>query len=303
MKYSFRSILVLALFFVATVGYSQSFSFRVLANKGDNTVTRNGNSEPLKTGASLFSTDVVTTAAGSYVGLMHKTGKTVELKTPGDHKVAELENKLNTTASSSASRYTDYIMAKLNEDEGGGNYRQNMAVTGAVERAASGSQIQVLLPSSIDVFNPEAIVRWREVEEANNYTVTLKNIFDEVVYTTETDKSMVKLDFNSEELANERLVILNVKVADNEEISSGDYGIKRMIGGDKESVATEVEALKTDLDDTTPLAKIIEASYYEENELLLDALTKYEEAIQLAPEVEDFQDLYEGFIVKYNLGN
>jgi Tfp pilus assembly protein PilF len=60
--------------------------------------------------------------------------------------------------------------------------------------------------------------------------------------------------------------------------------------------------LKADLSSESALGYIIEASYYEDQNLLLDALTKYEQAIKLAPEVQDFQDLYQGFILKYNLG-
>ena len=40
----------------------------------------------------------------------------------------------------------------------------------------------------------------------------------------------------------------------------------------------------------SPLNKIIYASFYEENGLILDALTKYEEAIEMYPEIEDFQE-------------
>lgn len=303
MRPLFSSMVVSALMLAATVSYGQTFSFRVLASKGENQVKRNGQTEALKTGSSLFSGDEIIAVEGSYIGLMHKTGKTYEVKQAGSYPVTDLENKMNTGASSSASRYANYIMAKMNESEGSTNYRQNMAVTGAVERATSSSAIQVLLPNSIDVYNADAIVRWKEIEGAEGYTVTLKNIFDEVVMREETDKSMLKLDFNSDVLASERLVILNVKVTGNDDVASGDYGIKRMTGADAETVSNDIEALRAEVPEDSPLSKLIEASYYEDNNLLLDALTKYEEAITLAPDVQDFQDLYEGFIIKNGLGN
>jgi hypothetical protein len=158
-----------------------------------------------------------------------------------------------------------------------------------------------MLPGSIDIFNSEAIVRWKAVEGAEGYTVTLKNIFDDEVYTIDTDKTSVQLDFSSAELANEKLVILNVKTASGE-IASGDFGIKRLSPDDAVKIAENVEMLKADLSSESALGYIIEASYYEDQNLLLDALTKYEQAIKLAPEVQDFQDLYQGFILKYNLG-
>lgn len=300
MKTNF-SLLTVVLLFVAVASYGQSFSFRVLANKGENKLVRNGATEPLKTGATLFSTDEIVASAGAYIGLMHKSGKTVEVKTAGKYKVGELEKSVNTTVSTSASRYADYVVAKINTQDGGGSYKSNMAVTGAVERAASGSAIQVLLPNSIDIFNPQAIVRWKEIEGAEGYTVTLKNIFEDVVYTAETDKSMVELNFNREGLSNERLLILSVQVK-NSDIKSGEYGIKRVSPDQAKNISENVQIIQADLAQESALGKIIEASYYEDNNLILDALTKYEEAIKLAPEVKDFQDLYEGFIIKYNLG-
>jgi hypothetical protein len=225
----------------------------------------------------------------------------MEVKTAGQYNVGELEKSVNTTVSSSASRYADYVVAKMNTEDGSSSYKQNMAVTGAVERATNSSAIQVMLPGAIDIYNDQAIVRWKAIEGAEGYTVTLKNIFDDVVYTMDTDKTSVELDFGSEELANEKLVILNVKTTGGD-IASGDFGIKRLNPDAAATITENVQLLKADLSSESALGYIIEASYYEEQNLLLDALTKYEQAIKLAPEVQDFQDLYTGFILKYNLG-
>jgi hypothetical protein len=46
---------------------------------------------------------------------------------------------------------------------------------------------------------------------------------------------------------------------------------------------------------------LVYASFFEENGLLLDAMTKYEEAIKMSPEVDDFKELYNGFLIKNNL--
>ena len=59
--------------------------------------------------------------------------------------------------------------------------------------------------------------------------------------------------------------------------------------------------LKSIIAADSPLNKIIYASFYEENGLILDALTKYEEAIKMSPEIQDFQELYENFLIKNGL--
>ena len=95
------------------------------------------------------------------------------------------------------------------------------------------------------------------------------------------------------------LYIFNVKVKDDETIASGDFGIKKVNASDKPQVAENLKLITSEIeDDESPISKLVLAGFYEENSLLLDALTKYEEAIQLSPEVEDFQKLYDDFLVK-----
>ncbi|MEQ8810323.1 MAG: hypothetical protein RIE59_14730, partial [Imperialibacter sp.] len=193
------------------------------------------------------------------------------------------------------------ISAKMNERDGGGNDRSNMKATGAVERALT-SAINVMLPKSVDFYGDNAIVRWKAIGEDNTtYIVTVKNIFDEEVAKIETDQTAYELDFTNPKLAQERLVILNVKVKGDEDMKSSDYGIKRLSNTESAKVNENIKGLKSEVNEETPLNKIIYASFFEENNLVLDALTKYEEAIEMSPEVQDFQDMYQSFLVKNGL--
>lgn len=295
------------LLFLTCTALGQGYIFRVLANKGANQVKRaqSGETQPLKTGATLNSGDEIIASNGAYIGLMHKTGKTIEVRTAGTTKITELEKKLASSQSGVANRYAQFVMNKMNEDDGdvNKNYRRNMKATGAVERATNNASIKVMLPSSIDILNPNAIIRWNGSEDGANYLVTVKNIFDEQIFKAETQKTSIKLNFDDENLANERLVILNVQVKGNDELKSSDYGIKRMSSDDAKAITDNLEVLKSEVSDDSPLNKLIYASFYEENNLLLDALTKYEEAIELSPDVEDFQSLYDDFLIKNGLSN
>lgn len=299
------TFLVLLTFFSSNVS-AQGYEFRVLANKGENQVKKAGASQSiaLKTGATLAKGDQIIAANGAYIGLVHSTGKTTEIRTPGTVKVDELSASLSASASTASSRYANFIANKMDESEGGGNYRSSMKVTGAVERATNSAAIKVMLPNSVDIYGKNAIVRWDAVgEEGVVYVVTVKNIFDEEVAKVETDKTAYELDFTDAKLAQERLVILNVKVKGDDNLKSSDYGIKRLSSAESAKINDTIESLKSEVSEETPLNKIIYASFYEENNLILDALTKYEEAIELSPEVQDFQDMYQSFLVKNGLTN
>lgn len=302
------STTVLMLFLMAAnTAMGQGYVFRVLANKGANQVKRaaDGQTAPLKTGATLKSGDEIIAAGGAYIGLMHKTGRTIEVRNAGVTKIDDLEKKLASAKSTVANRYAQFVMSKMNQDDGdvNKNYRQNLKATGAVERATNNASIKVMLPSSIDVLNPNAIIRWTGVEEGGNYVVSVKNIFDEEIFVAETEKTSININFDDENLANERLVIFNVKLKTNDDVHSSDYGIKRLSPDDAKAINENLNALKAEVSDDSPLNKLIYASFYEENNLILDALTKYEEAINLSPDVEDFQTLYEDFLIKNGLGN
>ena len=298
MKKKVSSVL-LSLALSIGVAFGQGFTFKVLANKGQNKVKKaSGDVVVLKTGALLFEGEELLTSADAYIGLMHKSGKTTELRGEGANKVVDLASKINTKKTSAASRYAQFIAAKMNESDRGG-IRSRSNTTGAVQRGADGS-IQVLLPSSVDVFSSDAVVRWRVpegTEEGTQYVVTIKNIFDEEIFTQETDKNHIDLAFD--EMENESgLYIFTVVQKDNEEVSSGDYGIKKVNASDKPDIAENLTALTEEVAQDSPLSKVVLATFFEENALLLDALTKYEEAIQLSPDVESFRDLYEDFLIK-----
>jgi len=296
---------VLLTFFTSAL-LAQGYEFKVLANKGDNQVKKAGASQAvaLKTGATLLKGDQVIAGEGAYIGLVHSSGKTTEINKPGTVKVDELSATVAAKNTSSASKYANYVAAKMNESEGSGNYRSNMKATGAVERATNSAAIKVMLPNSVDIYGNNAIVRWdAAIVESAVYVVTVKNIFDEEVVKTETDKTSYELDFTNESLAQEKLVIVSVKVKDNDALKSSDYGIKRLSNTETAKVNENIKDLKSEVAEDSPLNKIIYASFFEENNLILDALTKYEEAIQMSPEVQDFQDMYQSFLVKNGLTN
>jgi len=68
-------------------------------------------------------------------------------------------------------------------------------------------------------------------------------------------------------------------------------------------IEEQLSGLSAEVTEETSLNKIVYASFFEENNLHLDALTKYEEAVNLSPEVEDFQMIYDEYVVASVLGN
>lgn len=285
---------------------AQDYVFKVLANKGTNTVSTSGSDwKAVKTGSTLKVGDQVKVGDGSYLGLVHSSGRTYEIKTAGVHKVNDIASALSSNKSSVASKYADFVMNKMNQSEEdiNRNHRNYLSATGAVTRGAN-SPIKLFLPSSVDVYSDQASIKWTEVEDVTDasYKITIYNMFDEVVMEQETADLSTVIDFSDEKLAGERMVIVKVSLSDDETVESSKYAIKRLDLTSNEAIVVELEELEEMTAEETAMNMLIMASFYEQNNLLVDALTYYQKAMDLAPEVDIFRHAYEQFVVSNSLG-
>ncbi|MEM9895210.1 MAG: hypothetical protein AAF789_02465 [Bacteroidota bacterium] len=292
-----KKLLSITTIFVLAIGVSfgQGYAFRVLANKGQNKVKKAGASAavPLKTGATLSAGDELIASKGAYIGLMHKSGKTLEVRTPGTKKVSDLAKLVNTKTTSITSRYAKFLADKMNEKETT-NYRQRLNATGAATRGDDGDIIVSLIKDEASPFIGEnIIIVWDEpegTEEEASYIMTIKDQFDEIIYQVETAETKVNLDFTADQMQAENDVyIIEVSLKGPLDVSSDVYAIQRLTGDDASEYIEGLEALASEVEEESPLGKVIYASYFEEQGLVLDALTALEEAIQMSPEVEDFK--------------
>jgi hypothetical protein len=289
--------LLAVLLFVGNMVFAQGYTFKVLANKGDNKVKSGAEWQSLKTGASLKENDELKVPEGAYLGLVHASGKTLELKEAGNHKVSELAAGINSGGSSVASKYADFVLSKMSAE----SKKNRLSATGAVHRG-SNDAIKVFMPSSVGVYNNLAIVRWDSLQGANTYMVTLKNMFDDVLLSIETNNPNIELDLNNDKLANENVLLLSVVNKNDETIKSGTYAMKKLPKADAEKVEASLNELMSEVDEKSALNKYILAGFYEENSLLVDAMTSYEQAMKLAPEVPSYKEAYVEFLLRNRLG-
>ncbi|MDH5608020.1 MAG: hypothetical protein OEY56_00950 [Cyclobacteriaceae bacterium] len=300
-KSHFFIFVFLLLLSVGTVS-GQGYTFRVLANKGTNQIKKAGTSQglPLKTGATLNIGDELIVGADAYIGLMHSSGKTLEVRATGSQKVADLEKQVAAKNTSVASKYAQFIASKMNED-GSTSVSSRMNATGAVSRAVGDADIIVLLPDmSVDVLGNSAIIEWEPAKDVTDYTVTVQNIFEDVIFTDETSATSIDLNFDEMETEN-GLYLVTVSKKGDAGFSSKKFGLKKVSSDDRADLISNYEGLKSEVSEDSPLSKLIYASFFEENGLFLDAFTKYQEAMRMSPEVPDFKILYDAFMLNYGM--
>lgn len=289
-----RSVtVILALIFVTSFAFGQDYAFKVMANKGSNEVKSGDSWTPLKTGASLKSTDELKLADNAYIGLIHASGKPLEMRQSGSYKVADLAAKVG-GGSSVINKYTDFILSSNAETK-----KNKLSATGAVHRATETAAIKVMLPEKYaDVYNATAVINWDGSKASGPYVIVLKNAFDEQLAKFETPETTYTIDLSEAKLATEVVILVEVSSKNNPKQISKQHMIKKMTGAEKEKVKKEYTAEMGEATEPTALNRYIQAAFYEQHNLLIDAIVEYEAAVKLEP---SYQESYDEFLLRHGL--
>jgi hypothetical protein len=288
------SILLLSALFCNTA-FGQTVVFKVLANKGVNEVKSGDTWTPLKTGSALKDTDEIKISPNCYLGLVHAaTGKPLEIKEPKIYKVTELLARVGTGATV-LQKYTDFILSSNSPEA----KKNRLSATGAVHRGET-LPIHLLLPENqhAALFNNTAVISWENTKVAGPYVLTVMNMFDEPLDQIVTPETSYMVNFSNPKYINQSALIVQVSSkADADEVSKAHL-IKRLSPSEQENIRKSLDEISSELNEPTALNKLILAGFYEENRLLIDAITAYEEAIKLAPDVPSYQEAFDEFLLR-----
>jgi hypothetical protein len=282
------------LFFFYTV-QGQNYAFKVLANKGSNEFRSGDAWQPIKTGATLKESDEIRLVENSYLGLVSSSGKAMELKKPGLVKVSELSKELS-GGSSVVQKYTDFLLSSNSAEA----KKNRLSATGAVHRDIS-APLHLVLPENQHsaIYNSNAVISWEATKVQGPYILTLRNMFDDILDRYETSESSYKVDFSR--FAKENAIIVQVHSKNDTKEVSKQHLIKKLSASENENIRKSLDQIAPELSEPTALNKLILAGFYEENRLLIDAITAYEEAVKLAPDVPSYSEAYEEFLLRNSI--
>ncbi|HET9486754.1 MAG TPA: hypothetical protein VFO54_04945 [Chryseosolibacter sp.] len=285
---------------ISTLLNAQDYAFKVLANKGNNEVKSAGTWQPLKTGASLKKGDEVKLADNSYLGLVHNSGRPLEVKQAGVYPVAALESKVDGGTTSVLNKYTDFILSSNSAEA----QKNRLNATGAVHRdITTGAPIKLALPDNqhAGILNNTAIINWDGSKVAGPYVITVKNMFEDVLDQEETPETSYRIDLGTQKYTGESAILIEVSSKADPKQVSKQHLIKKLSPAEQQALSASLKELVGEVNEETPLNKLILAGFYEKNNLLIDAIFAYEQAIELAPDVPTFQESYEEFLLRNKL--
>jgi hypothetical protein len=283
-----------ALLLTNTTLFAQDYTFRVLANKGLNQFRTENEWLPIKTGQSLKMNDELRITENASIGLVHVSGKPLEEKKAGTYKVADLAARVNTN-SNVLNKYVDFILSS-NSDEAKKN---RLSATGSVHR---GLGIELYLPRNqfANVSKNQVFLNWDESEKGP-FIVRLLNMHDNVLLKVETSENYIYLDLNDSKLANETAILVEIQSKSTGKKTDKGYGLKRLSSSELKRIADSNAEIMKELSDEIALNKLMLASFYEQNKLIVDANTCYGQAITLTPDTPAYRDYYDEFLLRNKL--
>lgn len=288
MKMRFFSIAIALIIY--TTAYSQDYTFKVLVNKGKNEVKSGANWEPVKVGTSLKSADELKVTDNAYVGLIHSSGKPLEVKSAGRYRVADLSAKVGTGASV-LNKYTDFILSSAQKKN------NNLAATGAVHRGVD--NIKVYLPrSSSYVYNDTVSIQWEKDKAMGApYVVTFTSLFGDELHKVETSDNSISINLNDAVFVNENDIMVKV-TSKKDKKESEVHTLRKFSKAEKEKVKSAFADVQAQTAENTALNSLIQAGFFEQNKLLVDAVSAYQKAIKLEPGVQAYQEAYDAFLLR-----
>lgn len=270
---------------------AQDYAFKVLVNKGKNELKSGGSWQQLKVGSSLKSTDELKVSENSYLGLVHITGKPLELKQAGNYKVKDIESRVSGGASV-LNKYTDFILSANTGP------RNNLTATGAVDRGVDNIKVYLPRPEQAVVYGNTVTITWENDPSLKPYEVVFKSMFGDELSTTETNSNSAVINLNDKDFENEDNIIVIVYSKSNRAKASDEYTLKKLSKADKERIRNLYSEIAAQTAEQTAFNKFLIAGFYEENNLLIDAMPYFQEAIKLAPDVQYYKDTYEDFLLR-----
>ena len=291
---------ILITFFIicaSTACFCQDYVFRVMVNKGSNMFKKESETkwQPVKKGISFNIGDWIRIANDAYLGLVHNSGKTTALKNPGVFEISKLASEIGLQKKGIAAKYIEFVFNTIEQKPAVSDNNQVVVTRGGEKR------IHLLLPSNAKALNRIIILTWNPIPGENTYVVTVMGIFEDILIQEETNTNRFTLNMDLAALNQENILIIRVSLKANAEVHSGEHVISTLSNNEIEVLQSELLPLIQEISQESSLDQIILASFYEQQDLLIDAIYCYLEAIQLSPEVADYKEMYDNFMIRNKL--
>lgn len=296
MKNKRFSLAFVLMVFVAQAAFAQQFAFKVLVSKGKNEVKSGGSWQPIKVGTQLQKNDEIRLSPNAYLGLMHHQGKPLELKEAGSHKIASLEEKMKSNEGASViNKYTEFLLSSNNS-------ANTLKATGAVHRGPENIEVYLpTAPSFTVVYGDEVILSWNKLDMKGPFDITLSNPFGDILKELQSPVNSVTINLADRDFQHEDNIMIKIFSKADNKVSPDQLMVKRLSKADKERVKKQLDEFADTTSEEMALNYLLKAGFFESQNLLIDAATAYQKAVNLEPNVPEYKGYFDAFLVRTGL--
>jgi hypothetical protein len=268
--------------------------FKVIACKGKVTLDRTKKTPGV--GSALTAADQLRLEGPSYVGLVHKSGKAIEVKTEGTVSMSQLMKQVSSKQNGGMDKLVGFVVQSVV----GANDKKS-ELSGGVERSIAVNKIRLLSPRTTKVIDNDVAFTWAGSADGSKeptYIFTLSDDHQNVRFKKETKETSLALNVEQLGLEKDKCYYWSVTQAGATTPSFESYCIYPVNKAEAESLNAQLGAIKQDQGAApTALDNLMLASFFEQNGLTYKAIGAYKEA----GDVEIFADAYSGFLRRMNV--
>ena len=270
----------MAILFILAYGASaaQVSGAKVLAVQGDVKLQRGMDVRTAAPGMPISPDESIVVSESSYVGLVHKTGQTRELREEGQYQLNKLvSGNVGEEKGLKTMMYADYVIGKMTPE----GKKNRLDATGyyVKTRMRGPQRVHLHIPSAGKFYNSNPIISWED-DGSKNYRVEIRNMYQDILMEMEVNKNQLRLDLDNDLMYEESTLLIKVYT---EESESELYALCRLNDAQELTLLAELESVGNN--GKSPADKFLLAGLYEYHNLLTDAHTCYLEAMKAASDV------------------
>jgi hypothetical protein len=285
--------MLLALFVLPTLAFAQADEiFKIIACKGKITLERT--KKPVAVGSGLNSADQLRMEGPVYLGLVHKSGKALELRKEGIVPVKDLLGGLP-AKSNGMDKLVGFVVQSVKGAEEGKNIK-----SASVEMSLNVNKLRLISPRTTKTIDDEMTFTWNGTTDGSKtptYLFTITDASQNVRFKREMTENQVTVNLKSLGLEKDRCYYWSVMQVGANAPTVESYCIYMVNDAEMASLNGQLKTLR-DEQNTQPTAldKLMLASFYEQNGLTYRAMSAYKDAATIGGDVEIFSDSYREFL-------
>jgi hypothetical protein len=146
------------------------------------------------------------------------------------------------------------------------------------------------------IYGDTVTLQWSK-QSPGPYEVVFTDVFSTELYKTETKENSITISLSDPRFNNENDLQVKV-ISKTDKKTSDEYVIRKMTKANREKLKPAYAEMAAQTKENTSINKYIQAGFFEQNKLFIEAATAYQKAVKMEPA---YQEAYNEFLLRNGL--